>query len=109
MTKKQEFPPALWAENLDELDREIARLALVCRVRILDRGVMLRVLQKDASVCGSPNPVAFAKLHELLMLHLALREKSVEALGQAKTMAIEDYVIERLKKSFPDLGEWPPA
>jgi hypothetical protein len=109
MAKKQEFPPALWAENLDELDREIARLALVCRVRILDRGVMLRVLQKDASVCGSPNPVAFAKLHELLMLHLALREKSVEALGQAKTMAIEDYVIERLKKSFPDLGEWPPA
>jgi hypothetical protein len=109
MAKKQEFPPALWAENLDELDREIARLALVCRVRILDRGVMLRVLQKDASVCGSPNPLAFAKLHELLMLHLALREKSVEALGQAKTMAIEDYVIERLKKSFPDLGEWPPA
>jgi hypothetical protein len=109
MAEKQNFPPALWAENLDELDREIARLALVCRVRILDPGVMLRVLQKDASVCGTENPLAFAKLHELLMLHLALREKSVEALGQAKTMAIEDYVVERLKKAFPDLGDWPPA
>jgi hypothetical protein len=109
MTEHQDFPPALWAENLDELDREIARLALVCRVRILDRGVILRVLQRDASVCGTDNPLAFAKLHELLMLHLALREKSVEALGEAKTEAIEDYVIERLKKSFPDLGEWPPA
>jgi hypothetical protein len=109
MTEKQNFPPALWAENLDELDREIARLALVCQVRILDRGVMRRVLQKDASVCGTENPLAFAKLHELLMLHLALRERSVEALGEAKTMAIEDYVVERLKKTFPDLGDWPPA
>ena len=43
------------------------------------------------------------------MVHLAIREKSVEALGQARPVAIEDYVVERLKKSFPDLGEWPPA
>ena len=109
MTEHQDFPPALWAENLDELDREIARLALVCQVRILDPGIILRVLQKDASVCGTDNPLAFAKLRELLMLHLALRDKSVEALGQAKTIAIEDYVIERLRKAFPDLGKWPPA
>ena len=109
MTEHQNFPPALWAEDLDELDREIARLALVCQVRILDRGVLQRILRKDASVCGTDNPRAFAKLHELLKLHLALRERSLETLGQAKTMAIEDYVIERLKKSFPDLGEWPPA
>jgi hypothetical protein len=45
----------------------------------------------------------------MLMLHLALREKSLEALGEAKTAAIEDYVIERLRKAFPDLGAWPPA
>ena len=109
MTEHQDFPPALWAEDLDELDREIARLALVCQVSILDRGVLQRVLRKDASVCGTDNPRAFAKLHELLKLHLALRERSLETLGQAKTMAIEDYVVERLKKSFPDLGEWPPA
>jgi len=109
MTEHQDFPPALWAENLDELDREIARLALVLQFRILDPGIILRVLQKDASVCGTDNPLAFAKLHQLLMLHLALREKSVEALGQAKTIAIEDYVIERLRKAFPDLGKWPPA
>lgn len=109
MTDHQDFPPALWAENLDELDREIARLALVCQVRILDRGVLQRILRKDASVCGTDNPLAFAKLYQLLKLHLALREKSLETLGQAKTEAIEDYVIERLKKSFPDLGEWPPA
>jgi hypothetical protein len=60
-------------------------------------------------MCGTDDPVAFAKLDQLLMLNLALREKSLEALEQAKTEAIEDYVIERLKKSFPNLGEWPPA
>jgi hypothetical protein len=106
---EQNFPPAMWAENLEELDREIARLALLCQVRVLDPGVLARVLRKDASVCGTDNPAAFAKLHDMIMVHLAIREKSVDALGQSKTEAIEDYVIERLKKSFPDLGKWPPA
>ena len=106
---KDEVYRALWAEDLEETDREIARLALLTKVRILDPGVIRRVLQKDATVCGAHNPAAFRKLRDLLMLHLAIREKSVESFGQAQTAAIEDYVIARLRKSFPDLeGEWPP-
>ncbi len=100
---------AWWAQNLDELDREIAKLALLCRVQILDPGVMERVLRRDATVCGSDNPVAFEKLRGLLMMHLAIRQRSVAELGQTETLAIEDYVIERLRKSHPDLGKWPPA
>ena len=65
----------LWTEDLEEVDREIVRLATLCQVSILQPGVARRVLQKDASVCGSPNAMAFAKLHDLLMLHLAIREK----------------------------------
>jgi len=54
--------------------------------------------------------VAFRKLHDLLMLHLAIREKAADSFGQAQTAAIEDYIIERLRKSYPDLtGGWPPA
>ena len=68
---KQDLPAAWWAMNLDELDREIVRLALLCRVSILDPGVVERVLKKDASVCGNDNAVAFAKLHDMVMLHLA--------------------------------------
>ena len=110
MMEKDHVLIPVWAENLDEVDREIARLALLCEVKILEPGVMRRVLQKDASVCGTHNPQAFAKLHDLLMLHLAIREKSAEAFGQAQTARIEDQIIERLKKSFPDLaGQWPPA
>ena len=111
MTEQKHFLPlGWWAENLEELDAEIARLALLCQVRILDPGVIARVLHRDASVCGTDNPIAFAKLRDMLMLHFAIREKAVESFGQARTMAIEDYVIERLRKSFPDLpGGWPPS
>jgi len=100
----------VWTENLEEVDREIARLATVCQVRILEPEVVRRVLQRDASVCGTQNPEGFAKLHDLLMLHLAIRQKSADSFGQAQAAAIEDYVIERLRKSFPDLpGRWPPG
>jgi len=110
MTEQKHFLPlGWWAENLEELDAEIARLALLFQVRILDPGVIARVLHRDASVCGTDNPIAFAKLRDMLMLHLAIRERSADAVGQAQTAAIEDYVIERLRKSFPELGRWPPA
>jgi hypothetical protein len=101
---------ALWAEDLEEVDREIARLAVLCRVQILEPGVITRVLKNDTSVCETANPVAFRKLHELLMLHLAIREKAADSFGQAQATAIEDYIIERLRKSFPDLARgWPPV
>ena len=99
----------LWTEDLEEVDREIARLATICQVRILQPGVIRRVLQKNASVCGTQNPAGFAKLHDLLMLHLAIRQKSADSFGQAQTAAIEDFILERLRKSFPEAlaGKFP--
>ena len=92
----------LWTEDLEEVDREIARLATVCQVRILEPGVIRRVVQKDATVCGTENPAGFAKLHDLLMLHLAIRQKAADSFGQAQAAAIEDFILERLRKSFPE-------
>ena len=104
----QDLPAAWWAMNLDELDREIARLALLCQVRILDPGVVERVLKKDASVCGTDNALAFAKLHDLVMMHFAVREKSAASVGQSATVEIERQIIERLSKAHPELGPpWP--
>jgi hypothetical protein len=99
----------LWTEDLEEVDREIAKLAILCQVRILEPGMIRRVLKNDASVCGTANPAAFRKLHDLLILHMAIRQKAVDSFGQAQAAAIEDYIIERLRKSFPELpGKWPP-
>ena len=81
---------------------------MLCEVHLLEPGVIQRVLEKNTSVCGTSNPLAFAKLHDLIMLHLAIREKSAEAFGQAQIARVEEYIVERLKKTFPGLaGKWP--
>ena len=98
-----DLPLAFWENNLEELDGEIARLALLCAIRILEPGAIQQVLEDDDSVCGTENPVAFAKLRALLMMHLAIREKSVDAFGSAATAQVEDYVLDRLKRRFPQL------
>ena len=100
---------AWWAKNLDELDREVARLALLCQARLLDPGVIERVLHNDASVCGTDNPGAFAKLHRMLVMHYLIRTRAVEELGQAHTTAIEREVIERLRKAYDELLDKPSS
>ena len=109
MTTQNDLQIAWWAKNIDELDREIARLCVICQVRILDHGVIERVLRKDDSVCGTENPIAFAKLHGLLMMYFAVRNKSVEGVGQTQTAVIEAHAVEQLRSRFADLlGKWPP-
>jgi len=102
--RTHDLPIAFWENNLEELDGEIARLAMLCAARILEPGAFQRVLDNDTSLCGTQNPIAFAKLRALLMMHLAIREKSVDAFGQTATARVEDYVIDRLKQRFPQLG-----
>lgn len=110
MTEQQDhLQIAWWEENIEQLDREIARLALLCQVRILDHGVIERVLRRDDSVCGTANPAAFAKLHDMLMFYFHIRKKSVDAVGQVQTEQIEAHVVEQLRNHFADLGPWPPA
>ena len=111
MTEQQDhLRIARWANDIVELDREIARLCLLCQVRILDPGIIERVLKKDVSVCGTTNAIAFAKLHDMLMFYLAIREKSVDAVGELQTEKIEAYAVEQLRSRFADLlGKWPPV
>ena len=98
------------AGNLEDIDRELARLAQMCGVRLLRPGVIERILHGDDSVCGTTNKLAFRKLHDLLMMHFAVRARSAEALGEARATAIEYYVVQRLKARFPELAaDWPPV
>ena len=99
------YMQARWAMNLEDLDREIARMAMVCQVRILDAGVIGRVLHDDASVCACRNERAFKKMRELLLVHFAILQKEADAIGQREAAGVEQFVLERLKKSFPRLAE----
>ena len=108
--QKNDLQIAWWTKNFDELDREIGRLCAIYEVRILDPGIIERVLKKDASVCGTSNPIVFEKLHNMLMFYFAIRERSVKAVGELQTEEIEAYVVEQLRNRFADLlGKWPPA
>jgi hypothetical protein len=97
--KKPLQPGVAWvAKGLEDMDREVARLATICSVRLLDPGVIERVLKNDASVCGSANKIAFDKLRNALMMHYAMRERAVEALGEAQTAALVKQIVEDLQK-----------
>ena len=99
---KTELRSAWWAKNLDDVDREIVRLAVVCNVRILDPGVVERVIQNDASVCGSTNALAFGKLRDALMMHYRMREQAVQAMGEAGTQRVIAEIVEGLRKRVGD-------
>lgn len=104
MTKStHDLPPVWWANNLEELDGEIARLAMLCQIRLLQPGIIRRVLNRDATVCGTHNPMAFAKLHDLLMMHFAIRQKAADIVGQNETASIEALIVDRLQKRYGDL------
>jgi hypothetical protein len=107
--EKTELGGAWWAKNLDDIDREVARMAMICNVRLLDAGVIERVLQNDASVCGTKNELAFGKLRNALMMHYHMREKTVGVLGEEHTRRLIAEIVDRLRKRLgPGLGGEAP-
>ena len=100
---------AWWAKNLDDVDNEIARLSIACNVRILDPGVIERVLENDASVCGSRNPAGFEKLRTALKMHYHIRGQTAGTMGEAQTAQIVAEIVERLKARIGDRLGGPPT
>jgi hypothetical protein len=85
-----------WTKQLDDIDREILRLATICDAHVLQPGVVDRIIKNDSSVCGSPNPRAFEKLRLAVMVHYAVFDKSAAMLGGSQTAAIVKTIVARL-------------
>jgi hypothetical protein len=100
---------AYYSQTLSEVDREVARLASICQVRLLDPGVIERVLGNDAGVCGTTNKIAFDKLRNVLMMHYAVRTRAADSIGQAGANAVVVQIVEELRKKFGDTLGGPPA
>jgi len=99
-----------WYKHMAEIDREIVRHAMLCKVALLDPGVIERVLQNDSSICGAQNAQSFAKLRSLLMMHYSVRDRAVVAIGQAETIAMVGEIVARLREQVGDkLGGSPAA
>ncbi len=77
--QRDDYSLSRLAVNFLEVDRELARLARLCRVSLLAPGVAERVLRRDASICGAQNAIAFGKLQGLLALHFVLQAKLAAA------------------------------
>ncbi|GIK87671.1 MAG: hypothetical protein KJ018_21615 [Burkholderiales bacterium] len=98
MTEASNPLATMYGRKFDDIDRELAGLATACKVDLLDRAVLERVLRDDASVCGAASPAAFAKLRQLLMMHYAVRTRAAQALGEGPTQALIDEVVDRLRE-----------
>jgi len=102
MSERDDYVTQRWSKYFDEIDREIAQLAVVLDVRILDPGSIERVLKNDASVCGRPQDPAFQKLRALLSMHFSTRAKAIEALGPEDALRIVHQTVARLRARIGD-------
>ena len=97
-----------WSEHFEEIDREIGSLAVLCKITLLDPGVIERVLKNDTLVAGTQNKRAFDKLRSLLMMHYSVRDQALVTLGEAETLKVVKDVVERLRQRVGDkLGGTP--
>jgi hypothetical protein len=96
-----------WHEaQLATVDDEIARLALICNIRILDPGAVERIVAGDASLCSKASELSFQKMRRLVAMHYSLTNDSIEALGPRASGEILEQIRKRLSKRF-DLGGGP--
>jgi len=102
MTDEPSHRQKRWYAHFEEIDREITTLAGLCKIPLLDPGVIERVLQNDPLVCGAQNPRAFEKLRALLMMHYSVRERAVVALGEKEPMEIVTDIVDRLRARVGD-------
>lgn len=90
------------SKGLEQTLREIARMAALCDIRLLDPGAIERVLRQDTSACGRDNREAFDKMRGLLLMHYALRGRAIESLGPEETRKVIDDVVADLRKVWGD-------
>src|SRR5262245_39939695 len=96
--EKNDLGARWWAKNLDDVDREVARMATVCKVPLLDPGVIERVLHNEPTVCGTSNKAAFDKLRAALMMHYHVRDKAAGAIGEAATQEVINEIVANIQK-----------
>jgi len=107
-TKKSARDPRqqFFGKQIADIDLEIARQAMLCDIPLTDRSLVLRVLKNDVTVCGKQNPKAFEKLRGLLTMHMGVRDKAIESMGQEEALAMIEEILAGLRRrlGMPEKG-----
>jgi len=91
-----------WGRQMGDLMSEMARQATICKVRLLDPGVIDAVIRNDESVCGTSNPLSFKKLREAMLMGFVVKGKSVDAMGPVETEGLIAGIREQIKSHLGD-------
>jgi hypothetical protein len=97
---KHDFGQRWHEQQLGSVDDEIAKMAFICGIPLLDPGIVERVVAGDEGVCTKPNPEAFRKLRGLVGMHYMLTGDSLKSLGPDETARILAQIRERLQTRF---------
>jgi hypothetical protein len=87
-----EFKHTYWGRQIDNMARELSKLAIVCDIDLDKPGLAERILKNDESVCGRKNPKAFRQIRQHLMALFAVEAGAIERLGAEDTQEILDQV-----------------
>ena len=90
----------LYEQAFGSIDREVARLSFLCGIKLLDDGVIERVIRGDESVCTKPNAKLFQTLRGLVALHYRLTDASLAAIGPDESAQVLGQLRARLAKRF---------
>ena len=81
-----------WGRQIDAVMLEIGREATICKIRLLDPGVIEAVMQNNESICGSNNPRAFTKSG--LMVGLGeTREEIMQVMDDLRAAEVDFLTI----------------
>lgn len=82
-TPKQRHSHDEWTRTTEDVDLEVAQLAIMCHIRLLEPGVIQRVLDNDLSLCRDGHERGFEQLRGMLYLHYEVHRQLAEELGPA--------------------------
>ncbi len=87
-----EFKHTYWGRQIDNIARELSRLAIICDIELGRPGLAERILKNDESVCGRSNPEAFRQIRQHLMALFSVEERAIHRVGAEDTKEILDQV-----------------
>lgn len=87
-----EFKHTYWGRQIDNIARELSRLAIICDIELGSPGLAERILKNDESVCGRSNPKAFRLIRQHLMALFSVEGRAIDRVGAEDTKEILDQV-----------------